>query len=243
VTATRMPRRPFQRFSRKARARNRPARKQELLVVIPTRGRPEKLVPLAETASERTLMVFCVDDDDPAHYEVPGNVLMRRGPRKQLVAWTNEICRELGHEFRFVGSIGDDHLPRTEGWDSIIIDVLKEMGTGFCYPNDLFQGEVLPTACFMTQDIIEVLGFMAPPQLRHMYCDNYWLQLGRQLGRIRYLPDVIVEHVHFAAGKAPMDQNYLESQALMDPDREAFESYMASHFAEDLAKVKQLIEQ
>jgi hypothetical protein len=143
---------------------------------------------------------------------------------------------------RYIGFMGDDHLPRTASWDGTICEALDELGSaGIVYGNDLFQGPNLPTAVFMHAEIVRTLGYMAPPCLRHMFLDNFWLELGRSAGTIRYLPDVIIEHMHPEAGKAPEDDNYGRVRGLMGEDGEAYAAYKADgRFDADVAKIKAL---
>jgi hypothetical protein len=110
---------------------------------------------------------------------------------------------------KLIIKLDDDHWPITPGWDQLYLNALDELGgTGVVYGNDLFQSERLPTAPGLSADIVRELGWYAPPQLGHLYCDNFWLELGRRSGRLRYLPDVVIEHRHPDAGKAAFDPTY-----------------------------------
>lgn len=128
-----------------------------------------------------------------------------------------------------VASFGDDHRPRTAGWDTRFMEVLHELRTGIVYGDDKLQGAALPTAVAMTSDIVRALGHMAPGSMRHLYIDNYWKELGEAAGCIRYLPDVVIEHMHPGAGKAPMDEHYarVNSRESYEHDHAAFEAYKA----------------
>lgn len=131
-----------------------------------------------------------------------------------------------------VASFGDDHRPRKTGnvgWDTRFMEVLHELRTGIVYGDDKLQGAALPTAVAMTSDIVRALGHMAPGSMRHLYIDNYWLTLGQAADCIRYLPDVVIEHMHPGAGKAPMDEHYarVNSRESYEHDHAAFEAYKA----------------
>ena len=190
------------------------------------------------TCTANSQLLVCLDSDDAENYpRVPGIVYEVREPL-EFVPWLNEIFPVYARRFRYLGSLGDDHVPLTPGWDSRVIAVLRQLGTGLCYGDDLLQGERLPTACFMTSDIVSILGFAAPPELLHMFSDNFWLALGRSIGRIRYLPDVVIEHRHFINGKAQKDQTYAASAAQMARDQAAFRSYLSTRFEADTAKVR-----
>jgi hypothetical protein len=49
---------------------------------------------------------------------------------------------------------------------------------------------------------------MTFPGCIHLFFDNFVKQLGIDLGCLKYLPDVIIEHLHPVAGKAEMDEGY-----------------------------------
>lgn len=143
-----------------------------------------------------------------------------------------------------IGFMGDDHRPRLSvvPWDVAYISELTRLGTGMVYGNDLLQGPNIPTQIAMTSDIIRALGYMAYPGLRHLYADNMWKALGEATGCIRYMPNVLVEHMHPVAGKALWDDNYARVNApdVDQHDHAAFADYMAHHLAGDAAKVRAL---
>jgi hypothetical protein len=83
---------------------------------------------------------------------------------------------------------------------------------------------------------------MAPPNLTHLYVDNFWKDLGQLAGCIRYLPDVVVEHLHPVAGKAAWDEGYVRvnAQSMFSRDRSAYERYRLTALQADVAKVRAL---
>lgn len=117
--------------------------------------------------------------------------------------------RPGAHGPKLIIKLDDDHWPQTHSWDALYLDALEQLGgTGVVYGNDLFQRDLLPTAPGISADIVRELGWYAPPELQHWYCDNFWLELGKRSGRLAYLPDVIIEHRNVQAGKAPDDATY-----------------------------------
>ena len=86
------------------------------------------------------------------------------------------------------------------------------------------------TAVAMTGNIVRALDGMVPPDMIHLYLDNFWLRLGKDLGAISYLEDVIIEHMHPAAGKGEWDAGYKEVNAseVYDADRIALDTYLLS---------------
>ena len=188
----------------------------ELTVIVPTRERPDAARELAagfaQTCTADTLLLFSIDTTDPRRHEYLAATLA--GPRVACITADNRTMVEALNtaastvESTFVGFMGDDHRPRTRGWDSAYIHALRELGTGIVYGDDLLQSERLPTQIAMTTDIVRTLGWMAPPDLVHLAVDNWWLELGRRAGCIRYLPGVVVEHVHPVAGKVEWDEGH-----------------------------------
>lgn len=86
---------------------------------------------------------------------------------------------------------------------------MNKLGDGFVYGNDLLQGEKIPTQVAMTSSIVETLGFFTPPGFTHLCCDLAWKDLGEGIDKITYMPDVIIEHLHPANGKAELDEGYI----------------------------------
>jgi hypothetical protein len=111
------------------------------------------------------------------------------------------------------------------------------------YGDDRLQGRNLPTAVFMTARIVEDLGYMAPPDQRHLYLDDGWKQWGERAGCLQYLPEVVIEHMHPGAGKAAHDALYAEtgSHAQYQADRVAYEAYLNDgRMDADVAKIRGL---
>jgi hypothetical protein len=223
----------------------------DLVVIVPSRGRPEAAAEVAEafevTCTADTKLVVALDDNDPKIDEYVDDRYAYRfvGPSRTMVAALNSAANmALAFERTAfaVGFMGDDHRPRTKGWDQAYLDALRELGTGIVYGDDLLQGERLPTQAAMTSDIIRALGYMAPPTLTHMYVDNFWLDLGRRAECIRYLPDAVVEHLHPVAGKADWDEGHKRVNApqMYAADRTAYTRYIAEQLQADVAKVRTL---
>jgi hypothetical protein len=139
--------------------------------------------------------------------------------------------------------MGDDHIPRTVGWDTLFVAKLRELGTGVVYGNDLFQGENLPTSVAMTSNIVTTIGYFVMPGAVHLFLDNFWLAIGRGLGRIAYLDDVIIEHLHPQAGKGEWDDTYIEANAGLtwSADEATFNAYVATSLDADLEKLRRLL--
>jgi hypothetical protein len=209
----------------------------DVLVIVPSRERPGRLALMItetlRTSRARTAIAVCCDDDDPARgaYESlqalhgpDPRVRWHYGPRQTLAGWTNQIAASPpAREFTAVASLGDDHLPQTDGWDEILLAALTAQGGGLAYGDDLHQGSALPTAPLIATAAVTALGWMCLPGCEHYCIDDAWLALFGAAGLLAYRGDVVIEHVHPDAGKAPADRTYADAvRQYWGADRAAF---------------------
>lgn len=207
---------------------------RDLAIIVPSRGRPNSIaalgVELFNTNTSADLIVVVDDDDEQMneYLELGVDIFIVARDGKGMAKPLNKAASHFKDKYRHFAFLGDDHRPRTERWDEAFVKALDELGTGLVYGNDLFQGEQLPTAVAMTGDIVRALDGMVPPGMIHLYLDNFWLQLGKDLGAIRYLGDIIIEHLHPVAGKAEWDNNYREVNAeeVYSADAKAYCDYI-----------------
>lgn len=222
-------------------------------MIVPTRGRPgnvglQQLALLV--ADTRCDFLYAVDDDDPMAAEycrmaADGSINVAVGPRMRLGPTLNFHAMRAVDDYDVIGFMGDDHLPRTWQWDRLVgmlfeDDRDRDRPT-VVYPNDLLQGEALATSVFLSSRLVKAMGYMVPPEIRHLYADNAWMELGRALGVLQYLPTVLVEHMHPAAGKAQMDAGYWECNAVEADaaDREAFNRWMRDDLAGAVQRIRE----
>lgn len=195
----------------------------DLIVLVPSRNRPRAVRELAQTFLETcagdTELVILVDDDDVdleeylQDFREIGTYHLIVGPRRRIGPTLNWFAPEFAEQAFALGFMGDDHRPRTHGWDATYITALRGLGTGVVYGDDLIMGEQIPTQVAMTSDIVLATGHFVPDGMIHLWLDNVWKSLGEALGKLQYLPQVIVEHMHPIAGKGEWDASYIENNA------------------------------
>lgn len=216
----------------------------DMLVIIPSRNRPQSVAETTKCLLEQSIDIdicFGLDDDDTSEYEYVPGVIYERNPRLLMNGTNNLLATKYADKYKFIGFLGDDVRPRTFGWDKILSEPLLKH-PGISYANDLIQREFLPTHVVMSSEIIKALGFMAPPVLKHLFMDNFWLDLGRATSSIHYFENVVLEHLHPVSEKAPVDQVYLDSWGLFEHDKNAYEKYKESEFFKDAYKVMKMYE-
>lgn len=230
-----------------------------IVVVLPSRGRPERarraIDAIRETAvrvDTRVILVVDEDDDTLPLYRAlrfgPGvevtTIVLRGEETGDLITATNTVSMRVAEEDpdSIIGNLGDDHLCRTEGWDRRILETLRKPGVA--YGDDLIQGEHLPTAPFISARIVLALGWFFLPTCRHLYGDDGVKRIGSAIGRLHYLPDVVIEHEHPASGKVGWDEGYerANNAEAMERDRIAYMRWLKSDlYTRDIANVQRAL--
>ena len=225
----------------------------DLTVLVPTRGRVKSATRLLnafrETVRADTELIFVISADDPTHddyywalTQAGGRAITVTVDRKGVVAPLNAAFNALSDSLGYaIGFMGDDHLPKTLGWDQYLLDDLKRMKTGIAYGNDLLQGQAMATAVAMTTDVPKTLGYMTPPELGHFCGDLVWIDWGKGIDRLVYREDVFIEHLHPSHGKANVDHTYSLSKGLLTPDSDAYTTYKNLRLSDDLRALNGLL--
>jgi len=233
-----------------------------IVVLVPTRGRPESVAPLYESFRRTavlpsTRIAFGVDSSDPCRREYEREV-KALGPRRfgwlsdvpllrvlsgdeegNLTRATNGLWSRY-RDYAIVGTINDDMRFRTERWDRRVTDALANR-PGIVYGNDLIHGERLTTSPFMSGAIPAALGWYALPTCEHLYIDDAWREIGYGIEALTYMEDVVVEHLHPAVGKAQWDDGYerANNADVTERDHAAYRAWRnGPDYVEDVHRVK-----
>lgn len=215
-----------------------------IAVLVPSRGRPGRAHAMYRSAIDNALgtdrgveVVVIVDADDPSlpEYVNAGLPLHCLPERVGYTASLNVVAAEVSADI--FGAFGDDVLFRTRGWDQIVERTLQT--PGIAYGDDLIHGRSHPSAVFMSAEIVTALGWLALPATTHQWADDGWKRLGQETGLLRFMPDVVVEHMHPAVQKAEWDATY---ESVFDGDRakadfDGFTGWVETGLAADAARV------
>jgi Glycosyl transferase family 2 len=187
-------------------------------VLCPTRNRPELVRRMTESALDMARgeveLVFYADDDAPR--SVPDDiaalpeVTVVTGPRIVLSDTWNK-CMAAASADIFMES-GDDCVFRTPGWDEAVEGAFAEYPDriALVYGDDMIWGEKLSSHSFVHRRWTEALGYIAPPWFSADCCDAWLYDVAGMIGRRRFLPGVITEHLHPSVGKGSWDRTHLE---------------------------------
>jgi hypothetical protein len=218
-----------------------------LLLAVPSRGRPQNITRLWQamdaTCTGDTTLLVGLDGDDQTRRDYPlGPRYVVKDGLHQVVAWINYLTSGTFRSgYDCVGTIGDDNVPLTPGWDTAMMMELKRQP--FAFGNDRYPYRppgVLATHVFTRAAVIGALGYFGPPALRHSFVDDVWTAWGQACG-IAFREDVIIEHLHFTTG-APHDDTYARSQAVMATDQAVYAAYCQDGLAADIATIRQACE-
>ena len=161
--------------------------------------------------------------------QIPSNFsLIVRQP-----AWfaddVNDLYTRLYPDEEVYGFVGDDVIPQTKNWDAILIEAAMKHGVS--WPNDLITTPGHDKRWghwFIKGDLLRAVGYFAPSGVYHFYTDVVWMEIADRLGIGVYLPDVILEHMHFSNGKAEHDETYKSHKLHAEEDKKAFEKWQSS---------------
>lgn len=217
-----------------------------LTVIVPSRGRPQNIERLVQdwidTVTADAILHVLVDADDPeldGYLKIEGAPFLdlQVQPERGLNRILNNAAVIEASYTEIVGFMGDDHAPRTIGWDQRILEVLSG-NTGVAYGDDLLMGETIPTAAFITSNLVRCLGWYSPPALTHLCLDVFWKLLG-EATTLHYLPEIVIEHMHPANGKAEFDERYaaVNNPEMVKRDADAWYAYLGAEWPFDRARL------
>jgi len=193
-------------------------------ILLPTRGRPENFERFVKTCwatAEDWHLYVRLDTDDvrAPEYDETLNVVTRsrvsvfHGDRVGFGASLNELAAHAEMQgVSHLGMFGDDVMPGTPGWDTMLVKALGE-DLGIAYGDDGLRGKHepdLPTHYVTQAEVYRRLGYLAPPTIRHLFLDNVARDVGRYLKNLVFVP-VRIEHRHpWAEGEHLHDSTYAE---------------------------------
>lgn len=190
-------------------------------LLLPTRGRPHLVKQLFESIVTTTKnlnqieIILYMDDDDVTRHEIghpsiPIHIIV--GPKMTMGAY-NTACLKQS-KGRIIALINDDMVMKTQDWDEQLIKMDSEYPDRIylAYPNDAFNKKwgAFP---ILSRETCELLVEPYPLEYKGAYIDTHLHDIFNRLkhagfDRMRYLEDVVFEHLHFSTGKSAFDETY-----------------------------------
>jgi len=200
-------------------------------LVLPTRGRPNLVHRLLDsivaTAERLNLLevLLRVDRDDGASITIEDSRLQLRkivGPSGVKMGEMTRQCAKAANGRHFL-LLNDDVVCCTHGWDTAIVEALEQFGDGVAlvWCNDGFRGRRLANLPALSRRVCERMGGICPGDYQRDYIDTHLFDIFCKLkalghDRLVYLENVLLEHLHAEAGKAPYDATYERPRAFAD---------------------------
>jgi hypothetical protein len=213
-----------------------------ILVIVPSLGRPQNakefLSHWRKTTSGLSDLLFVLEDNDPtmdADPDSPHTEYLVGNYRSLGKAFNAAF--EKNESYDYYAALNDDHWIKTPQWEEASIDALED--GGIAYGNDLIHGKELATAPILDGDLVRALGYIAPPGIAHLYIDNAWMDIGRGIGQLHYMPEVIFEHMHPSVGKSDWDDSYhsANSSEANSRDHQSYQDWLDHRFNGDIERV------
>lgn len=211
--------------------------------VLPTFDRPERVQKTLDSiasAESKTPGLVYLDGSKNSGYD---HMRLPNG----WSLWKSEenrgVCRVLNDIFTrypncpWYGFLSDDSIVRTTGWDLKLLSHLDDFG--IVHSADGWQsGERIHGAVLFGKELLSALGWWTAPGLIHSFCDDVWEAIAQRIGRRRYVPEVLVEHIHFWNGKANIDTTYLKAYSSFDADQKVFQKWKEHDFENAISRIE-----
>lgn len=203
----------------------------KISLLCPTRDRPEKALRLAlsilETAThpQRVEILFYLDSDDPSTEDYLSKFRTHQQQLSRFLrcpfiigdpisiskSWNELASRSQGD---ILIMAADDQTYDTPGWDvRLDAEIQKFPDNIFCmWFNDGHWGEKLCTFPIVSRRWYTTLGYFTTGMFECLYDDLWIMDIGRILGRLHYIPDILTEHYHWSYGKSDIDPTYERHQ-------------------------------
>lgn len=204
----------------------------KISVLVPTRQRPESLqrmlTSLRSTSERPDLLevVVYIDEDDMQSLQLDlaeWNVKRLVGPRRTMGALNTACLERAGGSIIILGN--DDIVVRTPGWDRKIRGAAQEYSNEIylLYPNDLFKKSKLASFPILSKSACDAIGDPFPAAYRGAFIDVHLMDIFKKLercghSRIKYLEEVVFEHMHHRLGKSELDTTYRNRSRVGDDD-------------------------
>lgn len=223
---------------------------ESISLLLPTRGRPallgrllDSIVATAQDAGRLEVVLYLDEDDPPSHDLDHPELTVRKliAPPAKMGAMLRAAYEAASGQT--VMLLNDDAVCRTPGWDAALTGALARFpdGIGLAWCNDLYRGPAMPNFPALSRESCEAMGGICPGQYSRDYVDTHLFDVFRKLqalgqDRLVYLPDVVIEHLHFEAGKADFDPTYAKPRSFADELTYIAWEQQRQLIAEDMAK-------
>ena len=204
----------------------------KISLLLPTRGRPKLAERFFRSVVEKTyhlglLEIVCyIDEDDVESHALDNekiNITKIIGSRLSMGAYNTACLRRSSGDIVIL--VNDDMIIRTSRWDEQVRRLHSEIEDKvyLAYGNDLFKEKSLCAFPIISRRTCEILGDPFPADYKGAFIDYHLLDIFKRVqkaghDRIRYLENLVFEHMHFRSGKGKLDATYAARRRFEDDD-------------------------
>jgi glycosyltransferase involved in cell wall biosynthesis len=157
----------------------------DISIIVPTRGRPDKIARLIESAGQHhnvEIVVGCDDDDETMRNPepAPGVKYVHGSRHDTLGALFNTLAAaSRGH---WLMAMGDDYAIDTPDWPAILLACGKQARKrGVLYAHDPHHPGLTTIFCIHRRTY-EMAGYFAAPIFPYWFIDTWWDEVGEMTG-------------------------------------------------------------
>lgn len=190
----------------------------KISILVPTRNRPNNVRRLISSILDNAQepnqieILFYVDEDDDTF---PDDILKQNirkivGPRLWLSLMHNILYFNCRGEI--IMYAGDDVVFGSQRWDEIVRNEFNKFDDKLIlvYGNDKgWHVGNIAIHGFLHRNWVNLLGYFISP-MRNSASDMWHTENAKKLGRLVYVPSLIIEHIHYRQGdgNAEFDPTY-----------------------------------
>lgn len=220
--------------------------------ILPSKGRPDAcrklMVKMRQMGAKANIMI-CVNADDDMideyrNISCPGHLTINLVPSGTVGC--AEAIRDAFRLFPsepWYGILSDDFVVKTDEFEERLVRAAGDWGIASA--NDEWQSDPNPQKSRITASVfggkfVRGLGYLAPEGFKHLYVDDVWEILGRNLGNWRVLMDVVITHDHPMKSGADMDETHksANSRKINEHDHAAFVKWSSERAHVDIHRLR-----
>jgi hypothetical protein len=178
-------------------------------VLCPSRERANRAYNYARsvlrtaTHPSRIEIMFYIDDDDPQIEDykrlLPKHLII--GPPISVSNSWNILASDCKGDILLMGN--DDLIHKTEGWDVVLeenADTYEDEIYCIFFDDGINSGKHCAFPA-VSRKWFNTVGYFTPGIFEFMYNDTFIFDIGKRIERVKYIPEVLVEHNHWTRTK------------------------------------------
>lgn len=172
------------------------------------------------------IVVDGIDGGDYSGVRLPENWVMLVAPKRGEVGGRMEDYFKTLGSADFYSIVNDDVVPLTPGWD---VALARKAGLwNVVYPDDTLNGERMATQFVVGGELVRAVGSFSLGFI-HTMVDRAWMDIGRAVDRLIYVPEIKLRHDHWSAGRSARDKTYeriFEGRGTIPRDRLRYKAFL-----------------